>query len=144
MEYRSYQVFLVVLYGILASIAVGLAYAAESAGQFPDYSVPIDFALFFLIAGLIGFYVRFRILRGQLDRHGGSIPMPGILGAFADIDDDDDADPMPELSGEDLVARISPDQGTPLRSVRCPQCGTEETRSGSTFCRGCGAKLPSA
>jgi hypothetical protein len=141
-EYRSYQVAMVVVYGVLVAIVVGLAFSAESLDPNPDYSVPLAIGAFLAFVGVIGFYVRFGIMRSQLDRHDGSIPMPGLLGAVADIEDDD-SDGGGEVSAEDLVAEISPDQGPPIRSVRCPWCGTEEPRGDSKFCRGCGKQLPS-
>ncbi|MCI4329349.1 MAG: zinc ribbon domain-containing protein [Thermoplasmata archaeon] len=139
MEYRSYQVYVVLTYAIFGALSLGILSSVISGEPNPDYTPVIGLGIFLFLAGAIGFYVRFWILRDQLDRHDGSIPLPGILGAFGDIEDDDE-DPNLPVSAQKLVSELSPDSARP-RVVRCPHCGTEEPGEGSEFCRACGLKL---
>jgi len=141
LEYRSYQLLLIAVYAVMVVLVVGLTAQAESASPSPDYSGAVAIGLLLVLVGVVAFFVQFRILRGQLDRHDESIPMPGLLGAFVDVDDDGPG-AAPEVSAQELVSEISPDQGTPSSRIRCPRCGLEEERGGSAFCRGCGERLP--
>lgn len=102
------------------------------------------------------FLVWYAILRAQLDRHEGSVPMPGWLGAWFDIVEDDVADgagragvaarPAPPTDSDyalhldDRGRGIEDGGGTEVLAT-CPECGLRELRAPGAPCRVCGHRF---
>jgi hypothetical protein len=169
MRYHTYKLYVVSVYFAIILALTGLIAVAISLRPNPDYAPAIGFLVGFTILGAIASYVSFAMMDIQLDRHGGSIPMPGLAGVAFDIEDEDAddstaadfADTESGVSGRELVRELEPDAArdgslTPpvvpssssqfvvwdgTGAVTCPECGTTEPASGSHFCRKCGASL---
>jgi hypothetical protein len=143
MRFITYLIATGIVGAIFVAIGVWLAGLGFSN---PNESGFAGVGILFIVVVAIGYPIQYVILRAQLDRHEGSIPMPGILGALVDIDDDDVADDSdddwsPAYPAESDEALDGDEGGTEVLST-CPNCGLRELRPPGAPCRVCGHRFP--
>jgi len=142
MRFRTYLVIGGILFG---TMVVGGLLLVIPAILHPSQSLAGTFGLIVIVVAIGSYLTSYFVIRAQLNRYEGRVPMPGMLGILFDITDDgldvsDEYEPVDYDSNEAGGEFSSGGTATEILAT-CPHCGLRELRAPLAPCRVCGYQL---
>ena len=142
MLFRTYMFMCGIASAFVALLGFIFLFVAAST---PASGALVALGIFLLAFAPLGFVGTYVIIRGQLDRHEGSVPMPGIWGAIFDIDDDEfegsAGSSRPDYDSNELPAEPARDPNRVQVLATCPRCGARTLRDPGAPCEVCGYRF---
>jgi hypothetical protein len=130
--------------GVVAAVAGGFGIYLILVGASSNGNSSIEgLGVLLVLGATFGYLINYVVVRLQLDRHDGSIPMPGPLGAFLDVDEDESIESG--SGGEPVALGDLPGSEAADDQVffACPRCGLRATKRPRDPCPVCGYAAPS-